>query len=603
MLKIENNILIHCEKNAVEIEIPYGVTEIGEGAFSDCAELKKVYLPETVTIIGERAFSGCIRLREIDLPYSVTVIKKKAFFNCKSLGYINIPDGVTRLESGCFMECGGVSKISLPDSVTYISSDTFLGILSYTEFEASCRVKELYMKSIASNMLNNFYKIKYSMCVFCACLLADRNNLKDISAYIKDIITVFGTDIVKYIIDNRNSAAMEGFIRTSTYIFSNDLEQYIEMANSCASIRSMLMKYKAENYEPQKTVPVFDEALDYIEVGGKKKVDTYDNFNWQEYFDEIVILRYLGNEEKVIIPNYINGYPVTIIGQRAFAHSYVKEIQLPSCLKTIENRAFYHSKYLKRINMPETLNFMEEGAFEGCISLESIALPDSIKFVPEKCFSNCISLERADFGKNIEIIGKNAFYGCQNLESVELEEGLKFIDENAFRECSNIFTLDLPTSLERIGATAFLDCCKIQTLYIAKSLKKFGIGAFSGCNKIWDYNTLDEDLIGLALVNGVLFSGEAESVITVPSVTERIEDYAFYSDKTIEELIIKEGTKRIGHESFAYCSNLKSVTIPLSVCDIEEDAFDACPNIRMYGPRGSYAERFADSRCIPFFYK
>lgn len=44
---------------AAQIIIPDGVTSIGESAFADCGELKRIYIPQSVTEIADTALDGC----------------------------------------------------------------------------------------------------------------------------------------------------------------------------------------------------------------------------------------------------------------------------------------------------------------------------------------------------------------------------------------------------------------------------------------------------------------------------------------------------------------------------------------------------------------
>lgn len=68
-----------------EINIPQGVTEICNNAFTSCYMLNTLTISDTVTTIGDRAFNGCKRLLSVTIPASVTHIGVEAF------GYTN-PD-------------------------------------------------------------------------------------------------------------------------------------------------------------------------------------------------------------------------------------------------------------------------------------------------------------------------------------------------------------------------------------------------------------------------------------------------------------------------------------------------------------------------------
>ena len=87
-----------------EIIIKNGVTSVGDGAFSDCANLENVDLPVGLISIGNSAFFGCGSLKSVRIPDSVTNIGGRAFEACGRLADINIPDGVKRIGGSAFSD-------------------------------------------------------------------------------------------------------------------------------------------------------------------------------------------------------------------------------------------------------------------------------------------------------------------------------------------------------------------------------------------------------------------------------------------------------------------------------------------------------------------
>ena len=65
--------------------IPYGVTDVGYGAFIQCETLMDVTIPDSVTNIGECAFDGCTNLAAVKMGCGVTEISNAAFRDCNSL--------------------------------------------------------------------------------------------------------------------------------------------------------------------------------------------------------------------------------------------------------------------------------------------------------------------------------------------------------------------------------------------------------------------------------------------------------------------------------------------------------------------------------------
>ena len=55
------------------VNIQYGVTTIGRGAFNRCVELTSVNIPDSVTFIGEDAFGGCAKLTTVSVPANIEI--------------------------------------------------------------------------------------------------------------------------------------------------------------------------------------------------------------------------------------------------------------------------------------------------------------------------------------------------------------------------------------------------------------------------------------------------------------------------------------------------------------------------------------------------
>ena len=96
-----------------EVNIPEGVTSLGNNCFSQCSSLTSITLPDSVTSLGNDCFGWCTSLTSITLPDSVTSLGNNCFYGCTSLTSINIPEGVTSLGNSCFYWCTSLTSITL----------------------------------------------------------------------------------------------------------------------------------------------------------------------------------------------------------------------------------------------------------------------------------------------------------------------------------------------------------------------------------------------------------------------------------------------------------------------------------------------------------
>ena len=99
--------LNHFGSDVETVIIESGVTHIGDGAFYDFRNLKKVYIPDTVTSIGASAFRNS-GLEEVYIPSSVTEIGNAAFAETK-LKYVTVSSPI--IGTGAFYKCSNLISI------------------------------------------------------------------------------------------------------------------------------------------------------------------------------------------------------------------------------------------------------------------------------------------------------------------------------------------------------------------------------------------------------------------------------------------------------------------------------------------------------------
>jgi len=71
--------------DAVEYSVPAGVVSLGDYAFFGCDNLQRIDLPEGLVTIGENALGSCSSITEIQIPAAVKTIGNWAFWGCSKL--------------------------------------------------------------------------------------------------------------------------------------------------------------------------------------------------------------------------------------------------------------------------------------------------------------------------------------------------------------------------------------------------------------------------------------------------------------------------------------------------------------------------------------
>lgn len=353
----------------------------------------------------------------------------------------------------------------------------------------------------------------------------------------------------------------------------------------------------------------------------------YGNLYYTKSNGAITITDCIESATTITIPNKINGYPVTRIGDNAFYNcSELTDVTIPNTVEYIGSSAFYKCEKLTQVTIPGGVTTIWDHAFAYCNSLTSVTLsngveeidkyafygckklnylkiPSTLKEIDKYAFNYCDNIEKLyiddinsyftiDYAfdhvpfsarkiyvneillENITIDNKMpkipecAFYKCTSLTSVEISEGVTYISERAFSGCSNLKNVIIPSTITSMGEYAFGDSSNIENVYISdlKSYLSIDLGDYA-------YQILPH-------CPNLYLNNELLTEVVVPEGINKIPSYVFYNNKNIKSVKIPEGVTSIGNYAFNGCDKLTSITIPKSINSIGTYAFSWCDNLK-----------------------
>lgn len=240
--------------------------------------------------------------------------------------------------------------------------------------------------------------------------------------------------------------------------------------SDCGSIKPVWAAY-AKNEEPGADAGIPDALV-------------YGNYEYSELDNGTVKLeRYLGTDEKVVLPDKIKGKKVSTIGGNTFRKcAIVKEVVIPSGVTSIEDCAFLECSSLQKVTIGENVASIGASVFSKCTSLKKVEMQTTkLKNVEMRAFAECTSLTGIALPKSVRIIGEDAFYGCRSMETFTIPAGVKNIEDSAFYGCSSLKKVVIGKETVNIGATVFYKCLNLGTIVIkSKKLATVSGNAFAG---------------------------------------------------------------------------------------------------------------------------
>ena len=275
-----------------------------------------------------------------------------------------------------------------------------------------------------------------------------------------------------------------------------------------------------------------------------EQVNPASDFAYTADGGEVTINDYIGTSEHVLIPDTIDGLPVTALGHRAFYEKTVTTVVVPDSVTEIGAACFSGDNYLVSLKLPDGLKRLPPASLESCMRLYDFDLPQSL----EKIYSSVFEFN---------------YY---------------------------LTHLTLPSSLTEIEQLNFIGLYGLQSLTLAEDNAAFKLDETNGLLMTAD---------GTRLLHCFSDIVPAEEII-LPEGVKIVDPFAFHYDYDVKRIVLPEGVETIGAMAFAMCPNLTEIVIPASVTDIGAmDGLDGRTGIISYKhnvivtPEGSSAWNWA----------
>ncbi len=624
------------------VVIPDSVVRLGEGAFSGCTKLKSLSVPGSVRKIGKTAFWHCISLASVSLAQGVGSICDGAFRECSSLASITIPDSVTSIGVMAFygsplltIRCSEGSRAQQYAKENSISCRILPSALAATPAPAASPAAWTPVKdkngygayqsydsikppspaaespAMAASPARKFTPLSFFtyMETPTGLLITGYKGIFQ-QVVLPPGITGFtpgafqGNRILKSIVIPKNVRV----ITENTFSGCTNLEQVEVQGESiviqknafagCTHLREI-------TYPPLSRIDplafVGCTSLQHLPQGAVSSPPAsqtapaftpMSQFQYKKgFFGSTIILRYIGNDSKVILPS---GF--TDLGRGAFSFNKTLAcVTIPKNISSIDEDAFRGCENLSEVIFEKGCEAsIGKNAFAGCKSLRRIVLPEGCRWISDGAFSRCENLEEVQLPCGLYSVGKSAFECCTSLTNINFPKSLTTIGKRAFYRCS---------SLEKVTITAKMACIENETFYGCTGLKSFAIkgqvtgiddSVFEGCTALSDVQFQD-DLYCIG--NRTFYGCRSLTSVTIPGNVHSIYEYAFAECCHLQDVMILDGgreEKAIHKGAFSHIDSRAKVRIPPSVTEIHDGAF-AGTYVTISAQAGSFADSFAIS--------
>lgn len=402
------------------VTIPDGVTNIGIGAFSYCANLVDLVLPDSILRIGDSAFLSCSSLAGISIPNGVTDIGSRAFSDCSGLVNLTIPSSVLRIGDSAFGRCALLREIMIPNGVKVIGNAAFAGCHSLTNATIPETVSFIGIQPFHSCTLLDWIAVDPLNPVYCS---------------------------VEGVLFNKSQTVLHEYPagRTGDYA----IPPTVSTIAPCAFMQRTALTGIA--------IPKGVTNIGYWAFYGCSALPGVT------LPDSVLSIEYLAFSGCTGLTNIAIPRNVTSIGFRAFTYcksaTAINVEEANPAYASVAGVLFDKNKtallqcpagQTGNYIIPDGVGTIGEAAFDNCL-LANIVIPDSVVNIDAFAFVGCSMVTSFTIPGSVTNIGQYAFDYCPSLTNVTIGEGVTKMGYMTFYYCTsltNVYFRGSPPTVE-----------------------------------------------------------------------------------------------------------------------------------------------------------
>ena len=523
---------------------------IGGYAFFWNEGLTEMILPDNVNSIGTYAFTGCTNLEKVVLPANLKNLQQSTFSNCPSIKSFTMQEGLEAIGQYALDNTSrnnnAITELVIPSTVTSISSYAFRAL------------KALKSLTFAEGSLLESVGTE----VFGDCISLESVALPAKLNYIGGASATWTEAGLKH--KFTSSRLFRGCTSLKVVDMSACVELTTmpgEMFSDCISIETMLLPPNLETISSL----AFTGRTGYASTISLKEITIPASVT------SIGGYAFKGctSLETVI---FEQGNTITQLGLReAVAGDHVTGVGI-----------FADTTSLKKVVLPENLTMIGVGCFENS-GVAEMDIPSSVTTIAERAFRNCVNIQKAALSPMLTYLGDEAFYGCEKLEEAPLYFGLEYLGAQAFAY-SGLKHAYIPATVTSISGNPFAGCTAIESFTLDPDSADFkvvdGVLYDSAMFALIYYpanltaETFEIPATVYELADGAFAGANLKSMVIPERFTEL--PASLFQRSALESITFHRGITAIGDYAFEGCKNLNNVTLLNNITNLGNYIFANC---------------------------